>query len=115
MRARRIAGVLVTAWLLAPAAWPLETDQYEAWNHALRDATEALNAKINYELQVVLDRVNGRRGLPRTSCEVVTDQIAAHFRMLRSPRFSPASAVGLPHPAEAATDSAGKPANCPSV
>ena len=82
MRARRIAGVLVTAWLLAPAAWPLETDQYEAWNHALRDATDALNAKINYELQVVLDRVNGRRGLPRTSCEVVTDQIAAHFRTL---------------------------------
>jgi hypothetical protein len=83
---RRVAAVLSVSLfiglLAATPAWPLETDQYEAWGHELKDSTAALNAKITYEMQQVLDRVNRRRGLRRLSCETVTDHVAAHFRML---------------------------------
>ena len=82
MMRRAFACSLVLCLLAVPPATALETDQYEAWGHDLRDATDALSAKITYELQKVLDRVNGRRGIRRLTCDTVTDHVAAHFRML---------------------------------
>jgi len=80
---RRVLVCIVVLCLPAvPPATALETDQYEAWGHDLRDATDALNAKITYELQKVLDRVNGRRGIRRLTCDTVTNHVAAHFRMM---------------------------------
>ncbi len=82
MRHRAIAGCLFAALVVAPAASALETDPYEAWTREIADGTEALNAKVNYELQKVLDRVNGRRGIRRLTCDTVTNHVTAHFRML---------------------------------
>jgi len=80
---RRVVPCFLVWGLLGVApATGLETDPYEAWGHDLRDGTEALNAKINYELQKVLDRVNGRRGIRRLTCDSVADHVTAHFRML---------------------------------
>ncbi len=79
---RAIACFLVLGLLAVPPATALETDPYEAWGHDLRDGTAALNAKINYELQKVLDRVNGRRGIRRLTCDTVADHVMAHFRMI---------------------------------
>jgi hypothetical protein len=77
-----LACFLVSCLLLVPTTAALETDQYEAWGHELGDATDVLNAKINYELQKALDRVNGRRGIRRLTCDTVVDHVTAHFRML---------------------------------
>ncbi len=82
MTRRALVRILVLCLLAVPPATALETDQYEAWGHDLRDATDALNAKITYELQKALDRVNGRHGIRRLSCDTVTNHVAAHFRML---------------------------------
>lgn len=80
---RRTIIVLIAVVLVAGSpARALETDPYEAWGHDLRDATDMLNAKINYELQKSIDRVNGRRGIRRLTCDTMTDHVAAHFRML---------------------------------
>ncbi len=79
---RILACSLVLCLLAVPSTTALETDPYEAWGHDLRDATDALNAKINYELQKVLDRVNGRRGIRRLTCDTVANHVAAHFRMI---------------------------------
>jgi hypothetical protein len=80
---RRVVACLLVSCLLAAApVTGLETDPYEAWGHDLRDATDALNAKINYEMQKVLNRVNGRRGIRRLTCDTVADHVTAHFRML---------------------------------
>jgi len=82
MLRRVLAAVVVLILLAVSPAAALETDQYEAWGHDLDDSTEILNAKINYELQKVLDRVNGRRGIRRLTCDTVAGHITAHFRML---------------------------------
>ncbi|NIM00358.1 MAG: hypothetical protein GTN89_05500 [Acidobacteria bacterium] len=82
MSRRVIACCLVLALVAAPATRALETDPYEAWTHEIADGTDALNAKINYELQKVIERVNGRRGIRRLTCDTVADHVTAHFRML---------------------------------
>ena len=82
VRRRVLACLLVSGLLAITPATALETDQYEAWGHDLADGTDALNAKINYELRKVLDRINGRRGIRRLTCDTVADHVTAHFRML---------------------------------
>lgn len=68
--------------LLPQPASALETDPYLSWGHELDDAIEPLNAKVNLEIEKVLDRLQHRRAAKRLSCNVVADHISAHFRTL---------------------------------
>jgi hypothetical protein len=70
--------VLLLAFL-APDSLALETDQYYAWARPLRDSTEALNAKVNVEIERELEAINAS-GSRSTSCLDVTKRISRRFR-----------------------------------
>jgi hypothetical protein len=64
-------SVLVAGVLLAVGpAGALETDQFYAWGRPLEDATDVLNAKVNAEIILALERINGR-GAGKTCHKVV--------------------------------------------
>jgi hypothetical protein len=71
-----ILGLGLAALLLGtvPPVPALETDQYFAWCHPIADAGDAINAKLNLELQLALDEINAREH--SATCE----QVAARFR-----------------------------------
>lgn len=60
----------------------LETDQYYAWGRPLADSTEVLNAKVNLEIGIALERINRSRTSRHMSCETVVTKLTSHFRML---------------------------------
>ena len=66
--------------VLATPAWPLETDQYWATDRPLRDATDVINAKVNFEIESALADVNRSREARTEACEHVVDRIARRFR-----------------------------------
>lgn len=61
-------------------AWPLETDQYWASARPLRDATDVINAKVNFEIEAALADVNREGGGRTAACEQVVDRVARRFR-----------------------------------
>jgi len=48
-------------FLAAPWCRALETDQFYAWNRPLKDATGAINAEVNAEIEAALQRIDARR------------------------------------------------------
>ena len=66
--------------LVACPAVALETDQFYAWGRELPDATLALNARINADLEDVLAELP--RGAAPPPCAQVRRRIAARFRFL---------------------------------
>lgn len=82
-RARRSAVVLALAILVATGPAPaLETDQFYAWKRPLRDSTEAINRKINAEIEAALDDVNTRLGGSECPCTRVQKAIRHRFSYL---------------------------------
>ena len=80
-RGLRCLDVAAAILLLAPGpARALETDQFYAWGRQLPDATAALNARINADIEDVLDELQGGASPPR--CAEVRRRIAARFRFL---------------------------------
>ena len=78
-RANRGAIVAaLCALALALPARALETDQYYAWLRPLADSSDALNAKINFELDAALTEINAANGGRDASCrdalEVIHDR-----------------------------------------
>ena len=81
-RSRTIILLCLVALLAQSPTQALETDPYLSWGHELDDAIEPLNAKVNLEIDKVLDRLGRRRAAKRLSCQTVADHISAHFRTL---------------------------------
>lgn len=81
MRAYRSIVVEVLACvLLAPLpAGALETDQYYTWGKPLEDSTAVLNAKVNLEIRLLLDRVNRRAPAWAVGCERIQEKINWRF------------------------------------
>lgn len=77
-------AVVCAALLLASAslAGALETDQYYAWGRELAESTDAVNAKVNLEIGIALERINGRRTSRNMSCETVAAKVTSRLRML---------------------------------
>jgi hypothetical protein len=74
---------------IAAAAAPvaaLETDQFYAWKRPLKDATEAINAKINADIDAVLGEVNSRRETDGPTCAAVQKAIRRRFKYLIFPK-----------------------------
>jgi hypothetical protein len=69
-------------FLVALPAFGLETDQYYAWTRPLRDATEAVNAKINADIARALHDVNTRQGADHCDCDKVRKTIRHQFSYL---------------------------------
>ena len=79
--ARIAAALTVTAVLLSTPAGAIETDQFYAWGRDLADSTAMLDAKVNSEILVVLERINATRSWDRHACEDVAKRIDDHFRL----------------------------------
>ncbi|RMG42956.1 MAG: hypothetical protein D6718_13130 [Acidobacteria bacterium] len=80
-RARcRARLLLALAAVCAPPAAALETDQFYAWTDPPRDATAAVNAKFQAEIEGALERVNAGRTPP--SCHEVARRIMWRFRFV---------------------------------
>jgi hypothetical protein len=67
--------------LLATPTAAIETDQYYAWGRELADSTEMINAKVNSEILLVLERVNSTRSWDTRTCEDMAKRIERHFRL----------------------------------
>jgi len=78
---RRALLLLIVVVASAPAA-ALETDQYYAWTRPLRDATDAINTKINADIAAALADVNGRLGADQCDCDRVRKAIRHRFSYL---------------------------------
>jgi hypothetical protein len=65
--------------LLPVPATALETDQFYAWTRPLRDASDAINARINADLSEVLARVDARHDPTGCTCRTVQNAIRSHF------------------------------------
>ena len=79
MRRLGIAAGFVAIALLSEGARALETDQFYAWNRPLADATDALNARINAEIEAALARVNARRDAGSCPCRTAYVAIRERF------------------------------------
>jgi hypothetical protein len=78
-RASRSAlATALCALALALPARALETDQFYAWLRPLADSSEALNAKINFEIDAALTEINavngGRGATCRDALEAIHDR-----------------------------------------
>ena len=74
MSLRRTFAAMALAGLALGRAGALETDQYHAWGVPLADATAALNAKINYEIQRTIATATERSADRPASCRDITDE-----------------------------------------
>jgi hypothetical protein len=72
--------LLVLLLATAIPARALETDQYWGFEEPLRDATAAINAKVNFEIQAALAETNADGRGSRRRCDDVVDSIARRFR-----------------------------------
>jgi len=81
-RANRAAIVAaLCALVLASPARALETDQYYAWLRPLADSSEALNAKINFELDAGLAEINAVNGGRDASCRDALEAIHDRYTL----------------------------------
>jgi len=85
-RARSSAATRATALALACLAFAgpvraLETDQYYAWRRPLADSSEALNAKINFEIDAALQKINAKDAGRGASCRDVLEAIHARYTL----------------------------------
>jgi hypothetical protein len=79
---RRAPAWVACAWLAASLPLhALETDQYYAWGRPLRDAGEAVNAKINAELGRALVEANRRDQGREYTCRDVLDSIKGRYTL----------------------------------
>jgi len=69
------------ALALALPARALETDQYYAWLRPLADSSDALNAKINFELAAALDEINSANGGRAASCRDALEAIHDRYTL----------------------------------
>ncbi len=70
----------VVSILVSSSATALETDQYSAWGRELSDATNALNAKVNLEIERVLEHANASENGRQLGCHQMVKQILPRFR-----------------------------------
>jgi hypothetical protein len=78
----RQAGAFALAGLaFAAPLRALETDQYYAWRRPLTDSSEALNAKINFEMDEALRRINAENAGRGASCRDAVEAIHARFTL----------------------------------
>jgi hypothetical protein len=81
-RAVRRASSLALAWLaFAAPVHALETDQYYAWRRPLADSSDALNAKINFELNEALRGINSDDAGRGASCRDVVEAIHRRYTL----------------------------------
>lgn len=81
-RAAACAGVAILAGQLTAApVSALETDQYYAWGRPLADSGDALNAKVNLELEAALAEVNAVDAGRGTQCREILDVVKARYTM----------------------------------
>ena len=72
------AGLATIAFLTGPAE-ALETDQFYAWTRPLNDAAEAINQRINADIDEALARVNARHDAASCPCRTAEHAIRDHF------------------------------------
>ncbi len=73
-------ALFLTALLVASSTAAFETDQYSAWGRELSDATDALNAKVNLEIERVLDHANANEHGRQLGCHQMVKRILPRFR-----------------------------------
>jgi hypothetical protein len=79
--ARRVAAIACAGLALAAPMRALETDQYYAWRRSLDDSGEALNAKVNFELDAALREINARNGGREATCRDVLEAIHNRYTL----------------------------------
>ena len=87
MRRAGVAAGLVAIALLTGRTRALETDQFYAWKRPLADSTDALNERINAEIEAALARVNARHDAKSCTCRTAYVAIRERFDY---PIFGPA-------------------------
>ena len=75
----RASTTLLLAILATVPAHALETDQFYAWTRPIDDATDAINLKVNAEIDAAIAAVNARRGGGDCACRVVLHAIRDRF------------------------------------
>lgn len=81
MRARMLHTLLlVLIGSCGAAVNALESDQYFAWGRELADMTKVLNTKVTLEIELTLERINGKPSWDRMSCHQVVKRIVPRFR-----------------------------------
>jgi hypothetical protein len=78
---RRAGAVALACLAFAAPAGALETDQYYAWRRPLADSSEALNAKINFEVEAALREINAHDAGRGASCRDVLEAIHARYTL----------------------------------
>ena len=79
--AGRAATGLLASVVLAASASALETDQYYSWLRSLPDSSDAFNAKINFELESLLDEINADPARRSASCTDVREAVHERFTL----------------------------------
>jgi hypothetical protein len=77
MTARCAIAIVAVLMLPGLPVSAIETDQFYAWGRELTDATDILNAKVNSELSIALDRVKANQ-----DCQDAARRISRYFRLL---------------------------------
>lgn len=86
-RLTSFAATLFMALTFAEASFCAETDQYMTWGIELEDSADALDAYINEQAAVFLERAN-RRKKPVDSCEELTSEFYLYlFQGLHASRI----------------------------
>lgn len=79
--AGQASAIALTLLALGAPVRALETDQFYAWRRPLADSSEALNAKINFEVDAALREINARNGGRDASCRDVREIIHRRFTL----------------------------------
>jgi hypothetical protein len=79
--ARRAGAAALAALALAAPVRALETDQYYAWRRPLADSSEALNAKINFEIDEAMRLVNGDDAGRSATCRDALSAVHDRFTL----------------------------------
>ena len=74
--------VVCLAVLVVPAVQAIETDQYYTWGRPMDDSLEAMNAKVNLEIDRALAHTHPQGRGPGMTCSAVRKRIVNHFRLL---------------------------------
>ncbi len=83
MRRRGVARIGLSVAILVPCAQStraLETDQFYTWGRELADSTAALNARVNADIEDVLNDLRRSGKVPE--CADVRQRLAGKFRFL---------------------------------
>jgi hypothetical protein len=78
---RRGWAIALAVSAVAAPVRALETDQYYAWRRPLADSGEALNAKVNFEIDEALRIVNGGDGGRSATCRDALSAIHDRFTL----------------------------------